>query len=96
MLLQVDHSSNHGVYPPNALLAKEMNLNDGGKNKKPMRDGWYLDAHGNRVVQKMMLQDCTTLRGFQTFVVSDCHVADDSTHRHKICFEGAGAMGQGV
>ena len=38
-----DNSSNHGVFASDALLAREMNLNCGGK-QPVMRDGWYKGA----------------------------------------------------
>ena len=40
-----------------------MNNRDGGKNQRLMRDGWFLDNNGNRVQQKMILEDGITSKG---------------------------------
>ena len=37
-----DNSQNHHALPPDALRASTLNLNDGGKNAKYQRDGWFL------------------------------------------------------
>jgi len=47
-----DNSKCHGIMAPDALVANLMNLNPGGAQPK-MRDGWYTDGQGERVVQKM-------------------------------------------
>jgi hypothetical protein len=49
-----DNSKCHGIMAPDALVANVMNLNPGGAQPK-MRDGWYTDDQGERVVQKMCL-----------------------------------------
>ena len=36
-----DNSMTHSAKAPDALDAKARNLGDGGKNGKPMRNGWY-------------------------------------------------------
>jgi len=36
-----------------------------------MRDGWFLDSNGNRIVQKMVVEDGKTSKGFrQSFILS--------------------------
>eukprot|EP00474_Spongospora_subterranea_P000816 CRZ01274.1 hypothetical protein [Spongospora subterranea] len=42
MLLMFDNSQNHRALPPNALNAKVLNLNDGGKNVKLQCPGWFM------------------------------------------------------
>ena len=59
-LFLFDNSTNHGVYPPDALRATKLNLTDGFKKKGGVeqtdedliRDAWYL-KDGEKVVQKM-------------------------------------------
>lgn len=48
-----DWSSNHHCFASDALQATQMNVRPGGKQPK-MRDGWYLDKSGNRIVQPMV------------------------------------------
>ena len=40
-LMLFDNSMNHRERAPDALVAKRLNLGDGGKNVAPRRDGWY-------------------------------------------------------
>ena len=47
-----DNSKCHGIMAPDALVANLMNLNPGGAQSK-MRDGWYVNSLGERVVQNM-------------------------------------------
>lgn len=47
-----DSSTNHRAYAPNALVACHMNVGSGGK-QPIMRDGWYIDKAGQRVIQVM-------------------------------------------
>ena len=52
-LFMFDNSQNHHAKPPDALSVNIINLKDGGKNSKPMRDGWFTDANGQRVPQTL-------------------------------------------
>jgi hypothetical protein len=56
-LFMFDNSQNHHARPPDALIASRMNLSNGGVNQRLMRDGWYLNENGDRVEQKMVLED---------------------------------------
>lgn len=46
-----DNSQNHHAKAPDALVASNLNLSDGGKNIKIMRNTWYIDGGGNRIEQ---------------------------------------------
>ena len=48
-----DNSTNHGAFADDALNVNNMNLNSGGK-QPILRDGWFLQGDGARVVQKMV------------------------------------------
>lgn len=50
-LFMFDNSQNHHAKPPDALSVSVLNLKDGGKNARAMRDGWFNDSNGQRVVQ---------------------------------------------
>ncbi len=52
-LIMVDNSQGHGIYAPNALLTRDMNFNPGGSQPK-LRDGWFINGLGERVVQHMV------------------------------------------
>ena len=53
-----DNSTGHGAFAPDALVASKLNLNAGGKQSQ-LRDGWFLNANGNRVTQPMSFPaDC--------------------------------------
>ena len=43
----------HRARAPDGLDVKLFTLNDGGKNMPTFRDGWYFDADGTKVIQKM-------------------------------------------
>ena len=62
-LFLFDNSQNHHARAPDALNANKMNKSNGGKNQQLMRDGWFLDTDGNRVQQKMFLDDGKTAKG---------------------------------
>ena len=64
-LVAYDNSSNHHAMAKDALVAKRLNLKDGGKNVPRFRDGWFLDANGVRIVQSM-----TTAAGNQKGIKS--------------------------
>jgi hypothetical protein len=54
MLACFDNSSNHGAYAPNALLTRDLNVSDGGKNNNPvMKDGFYYNTAGVKITQSM-------------------------------------------
>ena len=62
-----DNSTLHGVYAPNALRSINMVKKDGGKNQKPMRDGWFINSEGIRVIQCMQKNDANkTTKGMET------------------------------
>ena len=48
-----NYSPNNQKISTDALNAKELNLKDKGKNTLILRDGFYIDQHGQRVVHKM-------------------------------------------
>ena len=49
-----DHSSGHGAYSKDALLASHGNKGPDWKGSvEPMRDGWFYDSAGARQIQKM-------------------------------------------
>ena len=48
-----DNSQNHHALPPDGLRASTLNLNDGGKNAKCQRDGWFLQ-NGVKTRQSMV------------------------------------------
>ena len=52
-----DHSMNHLANAPDALVAIRLNLNDGGKHVKLMRNGWFRDSNGTITIQNMQTED---------------------------------------
>lgn len=51
-LFVFDNSANHHAFAPDALVASKLNVKDGGVNLKTiMRDGWFINEHGERVSQ---------------------------------------------
>jgi hypothetical protein len=56
-----DNSKCHGIMAPDALVANLMNVNPGGAQPK-MRDGWYVNAAGERVAQNMCFAVGDTVR----------------------------------
>jgi hypothetical protein len=57
----------HRAKAPDGLDASKITKCDGGKTTKVMRDGWFFNADGERVVQKMQHPDGTT-KGYQTIL----------------------------
>ncbi|PPQ84825.1 hypothetical protein CVT24_013261, partial [Panaeolus cyanescens] len=55
-LILVDNSQGHCAYAEDALLVSRMNLKPGGKQPR-MRQGWYLDKNGQRVMQDMVFPE---------------------------------------
>lgn len=66
-LFTFDNSQNHHAKPPDALTVNVLNLKDGGKNARPMRDGWFVDENGQRMVQSMHTSN-GTLKGLKTIL----------------------------
>ena len=64
-LFVFDNSQNHHAKPPDALTVSKMNMGDGGVNQRLMRAGWFLDQNGNRIEQKMVLDDGVTSKGLK-------------------------------
>ncbi|KAG2134556.1 uncharacterized protein EDB93DRAFT_1242635 [Suillus bovinus] len=52
-LFLIDNSQGHSAYADDALLISRMNINLGGKQAQ-MKDGWFIDAGGQKVIQPMM------------------------------------------
>ncbi|KAG2031714.1 hypothetical protein BDR03DRAFT_994603 [Suillus americanus] len=52
-LFLIDNSQGHSAYADDALLISRMNINPGGKQAQ-MKDGWFIDAGGQKVIQPMM------------------------------------------
>ena len=48
-----DNSQNHHSKSPYALFVNALNLKDGSKNERLMRNGWFIDDNGQRVVQTL-------------------------------------------
>lgn len=62
-LFMFDNSQNHHARAPDALSVSNMNLRNGGANQRLMRDGWFIDSQGNRLQQKMVMDDGVTSKG---------------------------------
>ena len=58
-LFAFDKAKSHQKYVLDALLTRNINLNPGGKNMIPMRDGWHFKEGNSGEIQKqsMMLTD---------------------------------------
>ncbi|KAG1779490.1 hypothetical protein EV702DRAFT_1195449 [Suillus placidus] len=52
-LFLIDNSQGHSAYAEDVLLISCMNINPRGKQAQ-MRDGWFIDAGGQKVIQPMM------------------------------------------
>ncbi|KAG1883732.1 hypothetical protein F4604DRAFT_1575373 [Suillus subluteus] len=53
VLFLIDNSQGHSAYADDVLLISCMNINLGGKQAQ-MKDGWFIDAGGKKVIQPMM------------------------------------------
>ena len=53
-LFVFDNATSHKAFAADTLIASKVRLRDGGKYV-PMRDGWYINEDGVRVVQKMVV-----------------------------------------
>ena len=67
-LFMFDNSQNHHAKPPDALSVNILNLKDGGKNPRPMRNGWYIGNNGERVIQIMYSSEYG-LRGMKSLLI---------------------------
>ena len=56
MFFCFDQSTNHNAMSENALIATRMNLSSGGAQPK-MRNGWYVNEHGESCIQSMVFPD---------------------------------------
>ena len=52
-LFVFDNSMNHHAKASDALVARNLNLSDGGINTPKLRSGWFLNSAGEKVVQVM-------------------------------------------
>src|SRR5689334_10497344 len=52
-LFVFDNSMNHHAKAPDALVARNLNLSDGGVNTPKLRSGWFLNSEKEEVVQPM-------------------------------------------
>ena len=52
-----DNSANHHKIATDALNARKLNLKDGGKNTPLLRDGWYYNDRGEKVVHVMQTEE---------------------------------------
>ena len=61
ILVAFDNSMTHRSHAPDGLdaLSSNLNLGDRGKNCRPIRDGWYVNINGDKVVQKMQYDNGT-------------------------------------
>ena len=66
-LFLFDNSQNHHAKPPDALSVNIINLKDGGKNARSMRDGWYTNWSGLRINQTLFTEK--GLKGLKTILV---------------------------
>jgi hypothetical protein len=57
-----EQSTNHNAMAADALIATRMNLSSGGAQPK-MRDGWYINEDGNKIMQSMVFPDNHKLKG---------------------------------
>lgn len=59
ILLAFDNSMTHRAKAPDGLdaLSNNLNLGDGGKNCHAIRDGWYINTNGIKIIQKMQLEN---------------------------------------
>jgi hypothetical protein len=55
-LIMVDNSQGHAAYPADALLVSKMNFNPGGAQSR-LRDGWFINPEGERIVQPMIFPE---------------------------------------
>ena len=62
-LFMFDNSQNHHAKPPDALSVTTINLKNGGVNQRLTRNGWFIDAQGDLVEQKMVMEDEFTSKG---------------------------------
>ncbi len=51
-----DQSTNHNAMAAGALIAMRMNLSPGGAQPK-MRDGWYINEKGEKLIHSMVFLD---------------------------------------
>ena len=58
-----DNSQNHHAKPPDDFCASKMNLTDGRVNQRLMRNGWFHNSNGERIVQSMVLDDGAISKG---------------------------------
>ena len=52
-LFLFDNSMNHHAKAPDALVARNLNLSDGGVNAPRLRSGWFFNSEGEKVEQVM-------------------------------------------
>ncbi|GES78031.1 hypothetical protein GLOIN_2v1785920 [Rhizophagus clarus] len=57
-----DQSTNHNAMVADALIATRMNLSSGDAQPK-MRDSWYINEDGNKIMQSMVFPDNHKLKG---------------------------------
>ena len=63
-----DNSQNHHARAPDALCASNLNLSDGGKNARLMRNTYYFDPQGARVEQASQTA-AGVQKGVRTYLV---------------------------
>ena len=56
-LVAYDNSANHHAMADDGLVANRLNLKDGGKNVGLLRNGWFDDADGTRLIQTMLTEN---------------------------------------
>ena len=57
-----DQSTNHNAMAADALIATRINLSPEGAQPK-MRDGWYINENGEKLVHLMVFPDNHKLKG---------------------------------
>jgi hypothetical protein len=69
-LFMFDNSQNHHAKPPDALSVNVLNLKDGGKNSRPMRDGCFTQTDGQKVIQTLYTEG--VLKGLKSILQERC------------------------
>jgi hypothetical protein len=68
LLFAFDNSQNHHARSPDALYSYNLNLSDGGKNIKKMRDTTFIDRNGIQQTQ-LMQTGAGVQKGIKTILI---------------------------
>lgn len=67
-LFLFDNSQNHHAFADDALVASRLNLSDGGKKVRPMRDGYFVPEGARAPVQQKMQHADGTQKGVKAIL----------------------------